>query len=62
MKSTKSALYELFSQTDLNVQEDCYTSLISLDSQNTFDRLPWIATIQLLQDLKVETSYLSTVR
>lgn len=61
-KTTVSALQELFSQTELNIQEDFYIFLISLAFQNAFDRLPWIAIIQELQHLDLELPYINIVR
>lgn len=61
MKSTESALQELFSEMELNIQEGFYTFLISLDFQNVFDRLPWIAEIRELQDLDLEIPHVNSV-
>lgn len=61
-KSTETAVQEVLSHIDLNIQQGTYTSLISLDFKYAFDSLPWNFTVEELEDLNVEPPYSRTVR
>lgn len=57
-RSTETAIQYLLSIIDINLFNNCYTSLISIDFQGAFDNLQWKATIEYLKKLNIPIAYI----